>query len=79
MSVCHNAVSRTTFPSLAQETSLIIYSWFGEAKEALSPWSEEKYLTENQGNLFLIPQEAFKVHKRRVSFPYLNDIMKKYR
>lgn len=37
MSIYHSAVSRPTFPSLAHETTLIIYYRCGEAKEALSP------------------------------------------
>lgn len=37
MSICHSAIGRTTFPSLAHETSLIIYCWCGDAKEARPP------------------------------------------
>lgn len=80
MIIYHSAVSRTTFPSLAHETSLKIYCWSGEAKEALSPWDEEKRFIENQVSLFLLPQGSFSKFTRKkelMCFPYLNDTMAK--
>lgn len=59
MSIYHSAVSIATFPSLAHETSLRIYYWCGEAKEALSLQNEDKHFIENQVNLFRSPQGSF--------------------